>query len=157
MRAWWEQLAEREQRLVLICGGLTLLAILYWGLWAPISAAAASRAQQLVNTERDLAWLKVQAETVLAAGPQTAAGAIDSGALTKVVNETARRHNITISRLQPQGNGLQVWIDEVSWSSLLALLEQLQRDHGIVVNSVDLARSDNGGRVKVRRLELTRG
>lgn len=157
MKAWWEQLAEREQQLLLGAGAVLVLALLYWGLWAPISGAAAMRAQQVTNAERELAWMKEQASLVIAAGPQASHGGGDGSSMTGLVNSLARSNNISISRLQPQGQALQVWIDEVPWSNLLTWLETLKRDHGIVVNSVDLARGDSGGRVKVRRLELTRG
>ena len=41
MRAWWEQQAEREQRLLLAVAAVVIMAILYWGLWAPLANGAA--------------------------------------------------------------------------------------------------------------------
>lgn len=160
MRAWWEQQAEREQRLLLAVAAVVILAILYWGLWAPLANGAAQSQQQRLAAERELEWLQAQAEGYVRSGgggASTANVPTDEASMSTLVNSSARTFNIAISRMQPQGEMLQLWIDEVPWKQLLGWLEQLQREHGIVVNSVDLARGDSQGRVKVRRLELTRG
>ncbi len=160
MKAWWEQLAEREQRLLMVVAALLVVAILYWGLWAPLANGAAHSQQQRVTAERELAWLQAQAESYVRRGGSKATSATppaDVSAMSALINSSSRGFSITISRMQPQGEMLQVWIDEVPWQQLLGWLGQLQREHGVVVNSVDLARGDSQGRVKVRRLELTRG
>lgn len=159
MRAWWEQQAEREQRLLLAVAAVVILAILYWGLWAPLANGAAHSEQQRLAAERELEWLQAQAEGYIRSGGGAAPSAApaDAASMSTVVNNSSRTFSIAISRMQPQGEMLQLWIDEVPWKQLLGWLEQLQREHGIVVNSVDLARGDSQGRVKVRRLELTRG
>jgi len=155
MKAWWESLAPREQRLVMALLPVVAVAVFYFALWQPLSRGAEQSAQQMALAQRDLAWMKEQAERVLSAAPRSA-GKSD-GSLSTIVNQIAGSRGITISRLQPQGEALQVWIDEVAWGDLLGFLEMLKRDHGVQVTSVDLARSDVPGLVKVRRLELTRG
>ena len=159
MKAWWEQLAEREQQLLMAVAAVLALAILYWGLWAPLANGAEQSARQRLAAERELEWLQAQAEGYMRSGGGATKSAVpaDAAAMSTVVNGSSHTFNIANSRMQPQGDLLQVWIDEVPWKQLIGWLELLQRDHGIIVNSVDLARGDSEGRVKVRRLELTRG
>lgn len=156
MKEWWNSLAEREQRLVMMLAPVLLIAVLFFGIWKPVMTGASQTEQQVAAAERELAWMKTQAERVLSAARQPT-GAKGSGSLSAIVNQVAAGRSITITRLQPQGDALQVWIDEVSWGDLLGLLETLKRDYGVMVTSADLARTDTEGLVKVRRLELTRG
>jgi general secretion pathway protein M len=63
---------------------------------------------------------------------------------------------ITLSRIQPRGEDLQVWIDEVPFNRLLTWLGALQSKQGITAASLDLNSTETPGQVKVRRLLLTR-
>jgi general secretion pathway protein M len=56
--------------------------------------------------------------------------------------------------MQPQGNELQVWIDEVAFKDLLKWLEQLSLSEGLQVQGIDLTRGEKSGVVRVRRLQL---
>ena len=58
--------------------------------------------------------------------------------------------------MQPQGEDLQVWIEEVSFNQLLTWLEQLSSRENINVKSIDLSNTQQPGVVKVRRLQLGR-
>ena len=56
--------------------------------------------------------------------------------------------------MQPQGDELQVWIDEISFNQLLTWLEQLASREGLRVKNIDLSLADEQGVVRVRRLQL---
>ena len=56
--------------------------------------------------------------------------------------------------MQPQGDDLQVWIDEISFNQLLTWLEQLASREGLRVKNIDLSLADQQGVVRVRRLQL---
>lgn len=79
------------------------------------------------------------------------------GSITQLINASARKHSVTISRLQPQKTDtVRVGIEEVGFNKFIAWLAELENRHGIVVASVDYSRSDVTGRVKIRRLDLER-
>ena len=56
--------------------------------------------------------------------------------------------------MQPQGDDLQVWIDEISFNQLLSWLEKLASRDGLQVKNIDLSKADQQGVVRVRRLQL---
>ena len=76
-----------------------------------------------------------------------------SGSLTQAVNSSASRSGISITRMQPQGDELQVWIDNTNFNSLMSWLDGLEKQ-GIKILIADIAESDSLGFVKVRRLQL---
>lgn len=59
-----------------------------------------------------------------------------------------------ITRVQPQSNNVQVWIDNVSFNQLLTWLEQLANNEGIQVKVIDLSQGEQPGQVRVKRLQL---
>ena len=56
--------------------------------------------------------------------------------------------------MQPQGDNIQVWIDEISFNQLLQWLEQLSSKEGLRVTNIDLSNAEQPGVVRVRRLQL---
>lgn len=56
--------------------------------------------------------------------------------------------------MQPQGDDLLVWIDEVPFNSLLIWLEKISTQEGMRILAVDIAPADAEGTVKVRRLQV---
>lgn len=87
-------------------------------------------------------------------------GGVSTGrqsSITQLINASARKHGVTISRLQPQKTDtVRVGIEEVGFNKFVSWLTELQNRHGIAVESIDFSRSDIDGRVKIRRLDLGR-
>jgi len=71
-----------------------------------------------------------------------------------VVNQTAGSYGLVITRMQPQGDKIQVWMDDVPFDALLGYLSELVQKKGLSLESVDLAEADVPGYVKVRRIQL---
>ena len=78
------------------------------------------------------------------------------GSLSTIVNRVAKQHQINIDRMQPQGEQIQVWVDEVSFNQLLQWLNDLTLKQGLQINSIDVSKGNSEGSVKVRRLQLSR-
>ncbi|MDO6505987.1 type II secretion system protein GspM, partial [Colwellia sp. 4_MG-2023] len=57
-------------------------------------------------------------------------------------------------RMQPQGDILLVWLDNVPFAQLLLWLESLANNEGLQVQAIDLSQGDSSGEVRVRRLQL---
>jgi len=155
MKERWLALNLREQRLVIAMASVIVFFILYSTIWSPLNSGIDS-ASQKVERYQKLQTL-VQTET---ARYQSLAGSgsvsSSKGSLSSVVNRTAGRNQIAIARMQPQGDNLQVWIDEVPFNKLLAWLEQLSTRENISVKAIDLINGEQPGVIKVRRLQLGR-
>lgn len=155
MIEYWENLSERERRLLFGGGALLVLALLYWGLWSPMASSLDSQRSAVASQQRQLSWMQQQATEVTklrARGNQVKA----SGSLSAAVNGSARQLGITLSRIQPQGDDLQVWIDQIEFNLLISWMGELQSQQGIIAQSLDLNATDTPGQVRVRRLLLSR-
>ena len=155
MKAWWQQLHSREQHLVMAMAGVIGIFIFYSLVWQPLTQGVSQAEKKLQRQQILLEW--VNENTTRYQQSAKNSGARNKGSLTSIVNRTAKRNQIIITRMQPQADDLQVWIDDVSFSQLLQWLEQLAANEGLNVKGIDLTRGEKSGTVRVRRLQLGKG
>lgn len=155
---WWHSISAREQRLVLVCGGLFAVGFLYWGILQPLSART-EQAQMRLNSEKQLlSWVTQSADSIVTLRAQTGSkGAQRSQPLNQVVSSTASRFNVELIRMQPRDDMLQVWIQPVPFNTLINWLAQLRDQYGLQVLFLDINRADKAGMVEVNRLQFQRG
>ena len=153
MKAYWQQLEQKEKQLISILIVTLVLAGGYWLLWQPLQ-------NDIINTQRKvnvqtqtLADVKVIGQKIIdLQGGQGKRS--EAGDLNQLVSRSAARNQIVITRIQAKVDTLQVWIDDVNINQLTAWLEQLNKQYGIEIQNIDLSVSDAKGMVKVRRLQL---
>ncbi|GLR71446.1 type II secretion system protein M [Agaribacter marinus] len=149
---WFKSLSEREKLIVLIGGGVGIIALFYFAIWAPLNQAIDENKSQLSNAKALNVWIQERASRAQLL-KQSGQAKRFSGSLTQLVNQTTRGANISVSRMQPQGEGLQVWIDAVPFNNLLRWLDTLEKQ-GVTIIQSDISETDNPGIVQVRRLQL---
>lgn len=155
MKAWWQQLNIREQRLVAVMAVAIAVFIIYSLIWQPMNSGLKTSTSKLQRQQELLTW--VQDNTVhYQRAKKTAGSGNRKGSLSSIINRSANAHQLTITRMQPQGDTLQVWIDSAPFTQLLFWLEHLANNEGLQVKAIDLSKGDNAGEVKVRRLQLAR-
>ncbi|AZQ83063.1 type II secretion system protein M [Colwellia sp. Arc7-635] len=153
MKAWWQQLNLREQRLVMAMSAVIAVFVLYGLIWQPLNESIAASKLKLERQQTLLAWVEENTQRYQQAKRNGAMNS-SSASLSSIVNRTSRTNDITITRMQPQGDDLQVWIDEISFNQLLSWLEQLASRENLQVKNIDLSSADQEGVVRVRRLQL---
>jgi len=153
MKIWWQQLKVSEQRLVAIMAFVVIVFLFIVGIWQPLNEDITDTQQKIARQQALLTLVQEGTERYKQAKRNGASGQ-SKGSLSSIVNKSAGRHNITISRLLPKDNDIQVWVDEVPFSHLLGWLEFLANREGLLVKSIDLSKADEKGVVKVRRLQL---
>lgn len=156
MKAWLDKyraLTGREQLLILLSATTVIIAIFYFVIWSPLNQSIQQQRTKLTSQTELLAW--VQESAIRAQQLRLTQGntATFTGSLAQIVSSTSPQHKISVSRMQPQDNELQVWIDEVEFNALLSWLNTLEQ-RGVTVIQVDLVEADKPGNVKVRRLQL---
>ena len=156
MKAKWQQLNLREQRLVLAMSSVVLVFILYSLVWQPLNENILKTGAKLARQQSLLTWVSENTARYQQAN-KSGKSAKGNASLSSIVNRTAKRSNIGITRMQPQGDDIQVWIDEVSFTQLLQWLELLSNQEGLNVKAIDLNNVEQPGVVGVRRLQLGRG
>ncbi|MGI2171874.1 type II secretion system protein M [Shewanella sp. MF05960] len=154
LRTWWQGLVLREQQLVGFCAAILVVGIMYWGIWTPISNAQIEAERSHNAAQQTLNYVK-QTANKIAGLKQAGAQAKVRGSLSSIVNQTAGQYQLEITRMQPQGDKIQLWMDDVPFDALLGYLHDLVEQKGLTLDSVDLAESDVTGFVKVRRIQLS--
>lgn len=152
---WFQALSESEQKLVKFGSIFFAIFALYMVVSAVNSGVAES--QRKLKQQQDLnAWATEQIAIVKSSSGGNKTNF--SGSMTQIVNNTARQFNIRIARLQPQQNDMvKVGLEDVGFNRLMKWLSELQAKHGVRVENIDFAKADEQGKVKVRRLDLSRG
>ncbi|MDX1303984.1 type II secretion system protein M [Photobacterium sp.] len=158
MKGRWKALSLREQRLVLGGAGALALAVLYWGLWQPLSNRA-EIAQTRIQAERQLlSWVEAKAEEITRLkGASGSAVKISDKGLNQIVNETTSRFRIELIRMQPRSEAVQVWVKPIPFNTLVNWLSFLRDEYGIEAQFLDISKTDVNGMVEVNRLQLGRG
>ncbi|MFT7006745.1 MAG: general secretion pathway protein M [Colwellia sp.] len=155
IKSWWQGLNIREQRLVLLMGAATSVFLFYSLIWQPLNESLVKTKQTLTSRQALLTW--VTENTARYQNVKSTGGSKKSnGSLSSIVNRTASQQQLTITRMQPQGDNLQVWLDSASFTQLLFWLEHLANNENLQVQAIDLAQGDKQGEVRVRRLQLGR-
>lgn len=121
-------------------------------IWSPIHTAVDTQKAALVAEKQTLTWVNEQASRAQVLRQSTTRTSYQ-GSLTQLVNQTTRSAGIPVSRMQPQGEELQVWIDQVAFNQLMMWLENLEKK-GVVIIQSDVSQVDTSGFVQVRRLQL---
>ena len=149
----YKALTEREQKLVIASAIMVLVALFYFIIWAPLNAALDREQKLLDNQQSLLVWVKDTAARAQQLRRSTGGKQAFSGSLPQAVNRTTSQHDIAISRMQPQGEELQVWVDQAPFNNVLAWLKAME-SMGVVILQADIAEADVKGHIKIRRLQL---
>lgn len=155
IKEWWEGISAREKQLVSVAGGVSLLVIVYYLIWVPVSSNLEVSQQKLKNTEQTLHWVETNVEKLLVEGVKQDKTAATKQNLSRLISRTAKRNNINISRIQNQNEQVDVWINEVEFTAFLKWVTALKNDEKVNVINVDINQNQTEGMVKVNRLSLS--
>lgn len=149
----YKDLTEREQWLVKIIGIFLIVSLLYSTIWSPL-VSAVEKNERSVKTQRNALQTmqknSQRAQQLKAGGSRNASL---SGSLAQAVNGTANSLSVSISRMQPQGEELIVWVDEAPFDSVLAWFQAMET-RGVRILDADIVETNQPGQIKVRRLQV---
>lgn len=151
----YRNLSERERRLVIIAGIGLVIAIFYAVVWSPLQTSIAKNEKGIANKQELLVWVEQNANKAIQLKQSAGRGSDFTGSLPQAVNQTAARFSIDITRMQPQKDEIQVWVDKASFDNTLGWLQQMEQ-MGINIAEADIAETDESGMIKIRRLRLSR-
>ncbi|QMV15804.1 type II secretion system protein M [Vibrio spartinae] len=154
--AWWKTLSSREQRLLLVTVGFSVLALLYGGVVRPIQEQRVL-AQNKLTAEKNLyAWVTEKADT-LTQLRQHGDGPVSNEPMNQAVAGSTGKFGVRLIRMQPKGEGLQIWVEPVAFNQFIDWLAFLRQQYGIQVMMMDIDRAEKNGMIDIKRLELVRG
>jgi general secretion pathway protein M len=140
LRAWLDNLAQRERNLVYAAAALAAVVLLYLVLVLPFQTANHRYSQRLDKKQTDLAWMRQVAPQVAVAA--RAGGANASGeSLVVLVDRTAREAGLG-SSLRDQSpdrtTALRLRLEAVSFDAMLAWLASLQTQYGVTIEAATI-------------------
>ncbi len=156
VQAWWSSISQREQRMMMGCGAIMVIGLIYWGILQPMSQRA-ELAQSRIQSERQLlSWVKDAADDITALR-KSGGVTYSNQPLNQLVSSSARRFKVELIRVQPRNESVQVWIKPLAFNQLVDWLRFLKDQHGIEVEFLDIDRTEKAGMVDVNRLQFKRG
>jgi general secretion pathway protein M len=148
MRAWYENLSERDRRVVTI-GGVVVLVLALLAIILPLNTQITLAHKRITTKQGDLAFIQSVAPQVAAAGPG-AAGAASAESLVVLIDSSARESGLgkSLSSSQPTGDkGLRIRLDKAPFDALVAWLARLSQQHGVRVESAEIESAGEVGLV----------
>jgi general secretion pathway protein M len=147
LRTWYAGLQAREQRMVAVGGVIVAALILVLGILMPLQSAVSSAVKRNETKREDLAWMRVNAPEIRAAGGQVPA---DTGeAPVVLVDRVGREAGLggALRGTQPNGTGVRVQLEAAPFDTLVTWLATLDERYGLAVESITVDRTAQPGMV----------
>lgn len=148
-RARFRQLKTSEQGLLLGLSAFLSFLLVYGLIWQP---AHQFQADQLKERERQLALLTLMKQTEGQARALLGQGGnkpFEGNLLTVITNATSQL-GITPNRMQPEGDSVSLWFEQVAFSELMTLTDALRREQSVGLDQMVVDRTEDPGKVRAR-------
>ncbi|WP_165310031.1 type II secretion system protein M [Vibrio ziniensis] len=156
LQSWWQSINQREKIMVVVCSLLMIAAIVFWGVLQPLNERNSQAKNRIQSEKQLLAWVSENADKITTLRKQ--GGVVrTSTPLNQIVTTTTRQFKIELIRVQPRGEMMQVWVQPLPFSQLVAWIAHLKEQQGVDVEFMDIKRGKQSGLVEVQRLQLKRG
>ncbi len=156
LKSRFNQLSEREQYSLIVAAVFLVIALVYFAIYAPLQDKIDNGRKAVSQQSELLTWVSQNAAKAIQLKQSAgSAGRSFTGSLAQAVNQTASRQQIQVTRMQPQGEELQVWVDSVPFNAMLSWFQALE-NMGITILEADIAETSTIGTVKIRRLKLAK-
>jgi general secretion pathway protein M len=143
-RAWYAGLQERERRMVTIGGVTVAVLVLVLGILLPLQSAVSSAVKSNETKREDLAWMRLNAPEIRAAGQLPA----DTGEAPVVLVDRVGREAGLASALrgtQPNGTGVRVQLEAAPFDTLVTWLATLDERYGFAIETITVDRAARPG------------
>lgn len=143
----FQQLAPREQ-LIVVIGSLLAIAIIGWSfIWSPLRDGVAERTENVDMRASQVVDLR-RAAALDAATGNAAGAAIDGSSLVILVDQTSRPMGLGFPRSSPDGtNAINITFRDERFDVLLEWIIDLERTHGVGVVSASFTQGAGPGLV----------
>lgn len=149
MKDWFAGLNQREQLSLVFLGFALTLYTLYMLAWLPLAERRDQLAAQNKSVAASLQRVDAMVSEIMRLRDGGGANASERN-LAALVNQSTARHNLQVSRLQPNSRGdIQVRLENAVFDELLAWLDELENREGLLVTEVAITPSAAVGRVNV--------
>lgn len=143
----FSSLSTREKRLV---GGVVPLAILvacYYFVWAPLQ-------ESQKNARADISAFRLVQDTAALAsvGAIAPAAAPNDTPLATRITSSATDAELTLRRIEPENDSIRVTLDDTPFAAVMLWLSNLEEQHGVTVQAIEVNRRPAPGIISARLL-----
>lgn len=145
LRRRYAGLQQREQRMVGMGAVAVGLLLLVGAVLLPLHAAVSTALKRTETKRTDLAWMRVNAPEIQAAG---ATLMIDSTEAPVVVVDRVGRETglgTALRGTQPSGQGVRVQLEAAPFDALITWIAALDQRYGLAIESITIDRADRPG------------
>lgn len=137
----WVTTRSRRERLLL---SAALLLAVFWSavtmVWQPLQERRAMLLAQITGNVRALTLLSAQP-------PLLVAGSDDGRPIAVIIAETADEVGLTVRRLAPVSDGVDLTLEAAPFATLIPWLAQLETENRLLVARIELHRLTEPGQV----------
>ncbi len=145
----WEEMNQREQLAVSILGMTLIFALFFLLLVMPLIKGREQAKNLYESRQEELAWMQGVAPQLI--GKSNKEPLQNSQSMMNTVNKAAASFQLTLNRVQPEGDTkLRVWLEKVPFNGLMSWLNDLQLSNGIVASSVSIEADSSPGLVSAK-------
>ena len=136
----WDEREPYEKTIMIALAGLILLALFWFIAVQPILSAKSAAQARSNKVVRDYEIVS-RAVPVLGRDVATASG---EGFSRTMLIDMARQKSVKLSRVQPEGDTLLVWMDDINTVKLYDFLEELMVEGGAELTRATISSNDSG-------------
>ncbi|OQY48401.1 MAG: hypothetical protein DRR08_05490 [Candidatus Parabeggiatoa sp. nov. 2] len=155
MKQWFNQLAPRERRALII--GIVALGgiIIYFMLWEPFTTERTQLENIITSQKATLDWMNETAAEVQQLRSQSKTSSVKTRkqSLLSLIDKSTRTGALSKAnkRIEPKGERqVRVNFKEVSFTELMRWLGQLHNQHQVQVSTITIEPQHTPDKVKVR-------
>jgi general secretion pathway protein M len=146
MREWFNNLAERDRRIVTI-GAIAVPVILIAAVLLYLNRSIAESRTRVASKQADLAFIQ-EAAPQLAGASSVTGSAVTPESLVVFIDSSARESGLgkSLTNSQPTADkGLRIRLDRAPFDALVAWLARLSQQHGVRVESAEIEYAGEAG------------
>lgn len=151
IKNWWDNLIERERRILSIGGTVVGLFCIYAFVWSPLSDAVTDGKTRIESQHRLLGYLHGASQTIEAYQSQgIQANASTDADLLSLAESTVAQAQLSQQLKQVQQtdqNHIALTFEKVSFDKLMTLLQSLAAQHNVHVKSFTATKLATAGLV----------
>lgn len=160
LRRFMMRHSQREQWLLLLCGLLVILTLLWQLLWQPVMAARAASEMRLAYAAQSLDEvnnLAAELEYLRQSNVELSGLADSSQSLPQMLDTLSAQMGISAASLEPASDNLSVGLrfDAVVMSDLLTWLAELESRSGVQVEQITMAPVNNSNTTSGQTVNAT--
>ena len=155
MKQWFLSLTHRERVMVQAAVAVVGLFLVYLLIIEPVSTTYDRNKKNVASSMETLQWMKSAAQEVkkLSGGRTVSTRSKGKQHILSTVDRSAKSAGLAtvMKRVQPEGDtGVRVWFENAAFDELIKWLSVVETKHGLLVNEINIEKTDSTGLVNVR-------